>query len=575
MKIELAQHSGFCIGVRDAVLKIVKNLNDTDEEIYVYGPLIHNPQTTEILEKRGLKTIKSLDHIDGKIIAIRTHGIPVENLRDIKKRAKRYIDLTCPRVSKVQGLIKKYSGKGYFTIIIGDADHAEVLGLKSYAASGVVVISKTGDIDGIPSAERYIIVSQTTQDSERFNTIVDSIRKKYPDVLVFNTICDSTHLRQDEIRAGISRNIGALIVVGGRDSANTARLVRLGYECGVRTFHIESEKELSPEDFSGIDYVLVTAGASTPGWIINNVMEKLYSIRNSRKGLPATILFKLAEYALRLNLLSAVSAFFINMVVQRYLGAAPDIIAACISGMYIFSMYTINNSMEMDTLLTRNPLKYRLQNEYRSILMPASVVTLIASIVLMFQYGYMLFVVYLLSVLLGCVYSGSMVKRLVHAVNIRLFTRLYYLKNLVSSLGWVLSAAIIPVAIHRADPWSAAALCMLVFTLTFTRDLLIDMIALQGDLLFGRQTLPTFIGTGKTRLIAVILSAVTLALFASVTVWRGNYYYLLFMLNCIYFLFIYMDTGSRNYSIQLRQEMLLDANAVLLIALYFITSSLG
>ncbi len=112
MKIELARHSGFCMGVRDAILSIVEELNTTSEEILVFGPLIHNPQTVEILGKRGLKTIHTLDDIDGKTIAVRTHGIPIENLRDIKARSRRYLNLTCPRVSRVQGLIKNYSGRG-------------------------------------------------------------------------------------------------------------------------------------------------------------------------------------------------------------------------------------------------------------------------------------------------------------------------------------------------------------------------------------------------------------------------------------------------------------------------------
>ncbi|RPI89189.1 MAG: hypothetical protein EHM32_12965 [Spirochaetales bacterium] len=179
MKIELARHSGFCMGVRDAILTIVEELNTAGEEILVYGPLIHNPQTVAILARRGLKTIHNLDDIDGKTIAVRTHGIPIENLRDIKARSRRYLNLTCPRVSRVQGLIKNYSGKGYYTIIIGDRDHAEVLGLKSYAAGGVTVVSDIADIHTVPEADKYIVVSQTTQDSDQFSAIVSELEKRF------------------------------------------------------------------------------------------------------------------------------------------------------------------------------------------------------------------------------------------------------------------------------------------------------------------------------------------------------------------------------------------------------------
>jgi len=276
VKIELARYSGFCMGVRDAVLKIVRELNKTHEKILVYGPLIHNPQTVEILGRRGLSTIRTLDGIDGKLVAIRTHGVPVELFREIRSRSRRYINLTCPRVSRVQGLIKSHSAKGYFTIIIGDAEHAEVMGLKSYATSGVAVIKGIDAMSSIPPAPKYIVVSQTTQDIEQFNNVAGELRKRFAGIIIFNTICDSTCSRQNDILAGIGKGIDALVVVGGKESANTLRLAGMGREHRLRTFHVETEAELKEGDFRQVDHVLVTAGASTPGWIINNVMEKLH-----------------------------------------------------------------------------------------------------------------------------------------------------------------------------------------------------------------------------------------------------------------------------------------------------------
>ena len=154
MKIEMAANSGFCMGVRNAILKIVDELNSSDEEIYVYGPLIHNPQTVEVLKNRGLITVNSLDKIKNKQIAIRTHGIPVNENRVIRNEASRTINLTCSRVARVQSYIKKYSSNGYFTIIIGDRDHAEVIGLKSYATAGVHIVSDPEEIKTIPDAEK-------------------------------------------------------------------------------------------------------------------------------------------------------------------------------------------------------------------------------------------------------------------------------------------------------------------------------------------------------------------------------------------------------------------------------------
>ena len=154
MKITLALNSGFCMGVRNAVLKIIKEINSSEEEIRMYGPLIHNPQTIDILSRRGLITIKDLGDIKGKQIAIRTHGVTLDENRIIKEQASRVINLTCPRVARVQGIIKKYSKQGYFTLITGDADHPEVKCLKSFAGSGVFVISGASDLEKIPAAYR-------------------------------------------------------------------------------------------------------------------------------------------------------------------------------------------------------------------------------------------------------------------------------------------------------------------------------------------------------------------------------------------------------------------------------------
>jgi len=216
MKIEMAANSGFCMGVRNAILKIVDELNSSDEKIYVYGPLIHNPQTVEVLKNRGLITIKSLDDIKNKQIAIRTHGIPVDENRIIRNDAARTINLTCSRVARVQSYIKKYSSNGFFTIIIGDRDHAEVIGLKSYAVSGVYVVSEPGDIKNLPMADKYLIVSQTTHERNQFDQIVNLIRKHHKNIEVIDTICDSTRLRQDDVREGIARGIDTLVVVGGK-----------------------------------------------------------------------------------------------------------------------------------------------------------------------------------------------------------------------------------------------------------------------------------------------------------------------------------------------------------------------
>ncbi|HQO40630.1 MAG TPA: 4-hydroxy-3-methylbut-2-enyl diphosphate reductase, partial [Spirochaetota bacterium] len=374
MKIEMAKHSGFCMGVKNAILKIVDELNASDDEILVYGPLIHNPQTIDVLKQRGLVTINSLDEITKRQIAIRTHGIPVEENRKIREEASRTINLTCSRVARVQSIIKKYSKSGYYTIIIGDHDHAEVIGLKSYAASGVTVVSDKNDISRIPPGKKYIVVSQTTHERREFDKLVEAISRIFQDALIIDTICDSTRLRQDDVTEGISKGIDTLVVVGGKNSANTTRLAKIGTDNGIRTVHIETEEELNPGDFEKSNYILVTAGASTPGWIINNVLEKLYAIKNSRSSFPLRILRQCFEFLVRSSIISSFSSFFMSLIALKYADLFPDLRYGTIAFFYIFVMYSVNNYLDKNFLVKNNSYKYRIYKQYGKILLFVSII---------------------------------------------------------------------------------------------------------------------------------------------------------------------------------------------------------
>lgn len=290
MIIEVAKHTGFCMGVRKGVTKIVSELNKSEEDILVLGPLIHNPQTTEILSKRGLRIISDLKGIDNKTVAIRTHGLPSDIFQNIKEKSKRHINLTCSKVAKVHGLVKKYSKLGYFTIIIGDENHAEVEGIKSHASRGYKIISNTGEIKKVPPADKYIVVAQTTLDEKTFNGVITVLKEKLKNIRIFNTICESTHNRQLDVLQAIQRGIDALVVVGGKNSANTKRLAQIGTMNSIKTFHVENEDELEDGDFENIKHVLVTAGASTPNWIVNNALEKLSTISFKNKTIFASAL---------------------------------------------------------------------------------------------------------------------------------------------------------------------------------------------------------------------------------------------------------------------------------------------
>ncbi len=282
MKVVLAKNAGFCMGVRRAVETTLEMIHEEKNGVATLGPLIHNPQVLDMLEERGVKILRDIpDQLHGTVI-IRAHGVPPEQKACLLHSGARVKDATCPRVVKVQAIIHKYRQQGYGTIIVGDRNHAEVVGLMGYAGEKVQVVSCRDDIADLAEHPEdlvtpYIIVSQTTQDQAVFVELSRIILDTFPSGKVFDTICDSTHKRQDEIRE-LSIEVDAVVVVGGLYSANTKRLAEIVNGLGRQVYLIETEAELDPDELKKYKCVAVTAGASTPTWLIDRVVKFLEAI---------------------------------------------------------------------------------------------------------------------------------------------------------------------------------------------------------------------------------------------------------------------------------------------------------
>lgn len=565
MKIILAEHSGFCMGVRNAILRIVSEINTGKSDIYVHGPLIHNPQTIEVLSSRGLKSIQSLEESEGKEIAVRTHGITKEQNRYLKKKSSRIINLTCPRVARVQSIIKKHSSKGAFTLIIGDKDHAEVSGLISYAEKGYHLISDIHDINTIPEADSYILVSQTTFDRNNFERIISSLPAPEK-TRIFDTICDSTLKRQSDLFKGIKSGINTLVVVGGKNSANTARLAGIGYDNNIKTFHIETEAELKGENFSSSDTVLVTAGASTPGWIINNVLEKLYNIRYKNGNRLLNIVKNVLEFSVRTHLISAIGSFFITLLTQRIMFSEIQYYPALIAFMYIFSMYSVNNYFDRDILKKSNSYKYTLYNRFGIPLLLISGLLVLFSIRLS---GINNPVFYLLisGYTIGFLYSTGFVKNAVNYFDISIIKKIYASK-IVTGLGWVLISVFLPVLWFSEFNISAGVLSFAVFSLIFSRQLLLDKIAFQSDLIMGRETIPIWIGMKKTGILITLITALPVSILIIYSIYSASVIPLIMAVALLYYRLAEIIINRQSYVISLKYELLVDFNFIL-IALAF------
>lgn len=275
MKVIVAESAGFCWGVRRAVEKARGVLANGKGPVFTDGPLIHNRQMIEQLRQEGILAIATPAQAQGGTLLIRAHGIPPER-RAVLAAAATLIDATCPDVARIQGLIRRHARGGFTILIYGDRGHAEVIGLLGFAEGRGTVLADADDVDGLPDLDRVCLVSQSTQVPCDYERVAARVQARFRTTVVLDTICESTKKRQTDLTI-LATQVDALVVVGGRDSANTMRLVELARALKP-TFHIETADDLEPGDFQHVRTVGVTAGASTPAFVISEVRAKLESM---------------------------------------------------------------------------------------------------------------------------------------------------------------------------------------------------------------------------------------------------------------------------------------------------------
>jgi len=284
MKIIVARHAGFCFGVKRATLMAFEKASEEGGgRTCTLGPIIHSPQVVARLEEKGVKVIKSLAEIDAGRIILRSHGVTAAEMKEAHDKGLDVVDATCPFVKKAQNQVKMLSDEGYAMVIVGEKEHPEVEGIISYAAGNVYVVASVEDARNLPEMKKTGVVSQTTQSYQTLEAVVMVCLAKTQELRVFNTICDATTVRQEEAKV-IAGDVDCMLVIGGYNSANTRRLSEVCSEIQKNTHHIESVEQLSPEWFIGVNAVGVTAGASTPKWLIDEVLEGINALCPDKKG---------------------------------------------------------------------------------------------------------------------------------------------------------------------------------------------------------------------------------------------------------------------------------------------------
>ncbi len=278
MEVRLAKTAGFCFGVRRAVDTVYEQVNEShDEEIYTYGPIIHNQEVVKDLEDKGVTVLNTLDELraltDG-IVIIRSHGVSKEVYDILERRGVKCVDATCPFVKKIHNIVAKESSAGAHIVIIGDRRHPEVQGIYGWAGERVTVISNEGEAEqfSLPKEESICIVSQTTFNYNKFKYLVEIISGKGYNIRVLNTICSATKERQTEAES-IANEVEAMIVIGDKHSSNTQKLFEICRNACNNTYYIQTLDDLDMDQLKSVKTVGITAGASTP----NNIIEEVQS----------------------------------------------------------------------------------------------------------------------------------------------------------------------------------------------------------------------------------------------------------------------------------------------------------
>lgn len=509
MKVRLAKTAGFCMGVRRAMEIALTQANRHDGPLYTFGPLIHNRQVMDLLESKGVLTVKDTEGLGEGRIIIRAHGIPPQQHRELKETGLQIIDATCPKVKRVQAIIQHYTRKGQTAVIVGDADHAEVVGLVGYARGPAFVIQGEDDVASLPPLEQPFVVAQTTQNEQSFARVVAALESRYPEVQVFETICDATQLRQEEVRA-FKGQVDGVVVVGGFHSGNTRRLVEISQQEGMPTFHVETERDLDRESLSGMDEVGLTAGASTPQWMIQSVLKTIESIRGGQEIRLIHWRKKIIRFLILSNLLACAGVFSFAYAIDSLFLTAPGLFFPALASLYIFAMHVFNQFLDKGASAYNDPDRADFLNKHKRGLIVSGITAICVALVFTYHISGLAASLVLAGLsLMGVTYSIPLVpKKVRHRYSYSRIKDIPGSKSASEALAWVAVITLLP--LFEKAPGSilvAVLMGMVVFGFGYARAIFFSMFQVQGDMVVGTESLPIALGEKRTlRLLKVLLS---------------------------------------------------------------------
>lgn len=565
MHIAIAKFAGFCMGVRRAI-----NLTITEarkkSKVYTYGPLIHNPQVINILKERNIDSVKELDEIteENSTVVIRAHGITPKEEDRLKTKAKNICNATCPHVIRVQRLVHKYSQEDYLPLILGDKGHAEVVGILGFSHDKGIIIENHNDIKGLPdNLGKVCIVAQTTLSQKFFEEAVEAIKPKASECEIFNTICSATEKRQTEL-IKMAEKHEAIIVVGGRTSANTTRLYEISKKINPNTFFAETEDELDKETLKNFKSIGITAGASTPNWLIKKIFHKLKEIDRDNQNLFMKFLNKTADIIFKSNVslsLGAAGLTFISCNLQ-HITQAP-IVFVLISFCYCLSMHTLNNFRPQDIESTLTTDDNKNKNKPQKRFIAIATVSAVLANGLSLYLNTTSFILMIIFTIGGIMYNVNILpNNKFNNIPYKKIKDIPGSKDIFTTLGWLTVIVLFPVITEKEHAFTlySVFLCLFIGISVFSRTVLLDIKDMQNDLLIGKETLPVLLGEKKSKKIvyfsiscAVLLTAVCLFLAYST-------YLLPLLLLCVNFIIYIILYNKKIFSDELGYDVFMNIN---------------
>ncbi len=498
MKVVLARTAGFCIGVKRALELVLKAINENHAKIYTYGPLIHNPQVLDLLRERGIKVLQPGEDVPRGLVVIRAHGIPPQERSLLEGGGGPIIDATCPRVAKVQAIIRRWAARGYATLIVGDADHPEVRGLLGYTEGRGHVVSTSQDVAALPDLKDLIVVAQTTQSESQFEVRVRDITARFPQAQIFNTICDATASRQAEVQE-LARQAEALVVVGGRNSGNTQRLVEISQATGIPTYQVETEQELDLVEMCRYQTVGVTAGASTPHWLISNVVNTLKHAWAFRPGSWTNYLYRAWRFILKSNIFVATGAGSLSYTSSLLQQVEPQFTYFFVAFFYVYAMHLLNHFTDKASKLN-DPVQTMFYGRHRRFLLVTGGLSAFMALALGAYLGLLPFIFVLVMSGIGLMYSFKIIPdRLARITGITRLKEIPGSKTMFTAVAWGVLAALIPVVCSDQGSSGATAIAFFfVAGMIFIRSGLFEIMAIEGDRVVGKETLAIALGKERT-----------------------------------------------------------------------------